>query len=248
MVEVVGAILLRDMQTRFGNTKFGFLANLLVPFLHLTLLVVLYRILGRAAPLGNDPIVFFAIGVCGFILFSYPYNYIVRGAVENKPLLYFPRVKLIDLLIARAILEVLGAIVTCSAIFAFLLVGGFRVEPHDIPVGLVGFGSAIYIGVAFALPVGILAALWTPMLYPAALLRPLFWSTCGAFFLPGMLPQVVRDIAWYFPLLHSIELVRVGYYADYVSPTLDLSYLFWVPTTVLGFGFLLHQLLRRYIK
>jgi len=248
MIEVVGAVLMRDMQTRFGHSKFGFLLSLLMPFAHLALMIVIYLILGRQAPLGNDPIVFFSLGVCCFILFSYPYGYVIRAPVENKPLLYFPRVKLIDILIARAILEMLGAILSCCGVFVFLIVGEFNFEPHDIPLMLAGFASAIYIGISLGTLVGVLAALWAPLLYAANLFRPLFWGTSGCIFLPGMLPALPRELVSYFPLLHSVELVRVGYYADYISPVLDISYLIWFPTGTLGFAILLHHLLRRYIK
>jgi capsular polysaccharide transport system permease protein len=248
MMEVVGAVLMRDMQTRFGHSKFGFLAYLLLPFAHLALIVGIYRIFGRVAPLGNDPIVYFSLAVCCFVLFSYPYGYVFRSPVDNKPLLYFPRVKLIDILIARAILEMLGAIIACCGVFAFLIVGGFKFEPHDFPLMLVGFASAIYIGISLGILVGVLAALWAPLFYAANLLRGLFWGTSGAFFLPGMLPELPREIVAYFPLLQSVELVRVAYYPDYVSPILDISYLIWFPTGALGLAFLLHHLLRRYIK
>jgi capsular polysaccharide transport system permease protein len=248
MTQVVGAVLMRDMQTRFGHSKFGFLAYLLIPFAHLGLIVGIYRILGRVAPLGNDPIVYYSLAVCGFVLFAYPYMYLIRAPVENKPLIYFPRVKLIDILIARAILEMLGAIIACCGVFAFLIVGGFDFQPHDIPLMLLGFASAIYLGISLGFLAGVLAALWAPMLFPANLLRAAFWGTSGTFFLPGMLPELPRQLAAYFPLLHSVELVRVGYYPDYVSPILDISYLIWFPTTAIGLAFLLHHLLRRYIK
>ena len=248
MVEVIGAVLMRDMQTRFGHSKFGFLAYLLVPYAHLTLLVVIYWVLGRQAPLGNDPIVFFSLGVCCIVLFGYPYLFCVRAPLENKPLLYFPRVKIFDILIARALLEALGAIVACCGVLLFLLVGGFNFEPHDFLLMLTGFGSAIYIGISSGILFGVLTALWAPLVYPASLLRGLFWATSGVVFLPGMLPKLPREIVAYFPLLHSVELVRVGYYADYVSPVLDINYLIWFPTGTLAFAFLLHHLLRRYIK
>jgi capsular polysaccharide transport system permease protein len=248
MTEVVGAVLMRDMQTRVGHSKFGFAAYLLLPFGHLALIVIIYRVLGRVALLGNDPMVFFSLAVCPFVLFTYPYIYCIRAPLENKPLIYFPRVKLIDILVARAILEMLGAIIACCGVFAFLIVGGFKFEPHDFPLMLVGFASAIYIGISLGILIGVFTALWAPIILPSTLLRALFWGTSGSFFLPGMLPELPRELVAYFPLLHSVELVRVGYYADYASPILDISYLIWFPTSALGLAFLLHQLLRRYIK
>lgn len=248
MAEVVGALLMRDMQTRVGHSKLGFLANQLVPFAHMALLVAVYKILGRTAPLGNDPIVFFSLSVFCFILFMYPYQFIIRAPVENKHLLYFPRVKLIDTLVARAILELLAGVINCSGLFIFLIIGGFDFRPHDVPIMLAGLFSAIYIGISFGILIGVLAAVWPPLLYPANLLRALFWGTSGVFFIPGMLPDLPRQLVGYFPLLHAVELVRVGYYADYVSPTLNISYLIWNPTCTLALGLVLLQLLRRYIK
>jgi hypothetical protein len=91
---VIGAILLRDIRQRGGAYYTGFLMILLMPLAHILLLVTIYRILGRLAPHGTDQMVYFGISILPFAIYAYSSRQIVISLVENRPLLYFNRVKI----------------------------------------------------------------------------------------------------------------------------------------------------------
>jgi len=247
MTQVVGALIIRDMKTRFGRSAAGFFLAQGLPFAHLALLVIIYKILGRSAPLGNDPITFFSLGVLCYVVFAYPYLQIVRSTLDNKPLLYFPRVKLIDILIARCALEILGACVVCVNVIVAMLLFGVEFSPHDFPLVLVAFASALYFGISFGVLIASVCVLWPPLAYAGSLLRALFWGGSAAFYLPDMLPNLVREIVYYNPLAHSIELARVAYYDDFSSNLLDPTFLFWAPTFILALGLVVMDATRRFV-
>src|SRR5262245_51841833 len=106
---VVGALILRDMRTRFGRTFFGYLVIVGWPFSHLLLLMGVYLVTRRVAPIGTNTTIFLATGVLPYILFFYPGRFIMFSLVQNHPLLYFPIVKPVDVVLARGILEILTA-------------------------------------------------------------------------------------------------------------------------------------------
>ncbi len=56
--DVIGAVILRDMRTRFGRSHYSYLVALMWPFLHVLILVTVYKLLGRAAPLGTEPVTY----------------------------------------------------------------------------------------------------------------------------------------------------------------------------------------------
>jgi capsular polysaccharide transport system permease protein len=91
------------------------------------------------------------------------------------------------------------------------------------------------------------AAMWRPAATAAMFLNIILWLSSGTFYLPDMLPQVLRDILWFNPLLHSVELVRAGYYADFHSNILSVQYLFWFPTSVLALALAMEYFFRRRI-
>jgi hypothetical protein len=107
----IGAILLRDIKLRAGPYYTGYLMILLMPLAHLLIVVTIFRILGRLAPHGTDQMVYFGISILPFVVFTYLSRQIVISLAENRPLLYFNRVKIFDILLARGILEAVGSVV-----------------------------------------------------------------------------------------------------------------------------------------
>jgi capsular polysaccharide transport system permease protein len=245
--QVVGALLLRDMRTRAGTSHLGYLFALFIPFLHIVGLVTLYYVLGRTAPIGTDTVTFLALGVLPFVLFSYPQRRVTRSLVENKPLLYFPRVKPLDVILARTLLETLTSCTVCFIVIVALVIGGYEFHPFDYAVMLAGFASAICLGASLGFLGSILGSVWQPYLYAAGLINMILYFTSGTFYLPDLLPEIIRNVLWYNPLLHSVELVRVGYYAQFRSSILSVTYLVWFPVVTLFLAFVLEYLLRRII-
>jgi capsular polysaccharide transport system permease protein len=101
-LNVINALLLRDIRTRAGRFYTGYLVIFLMPFAHLAIVLIVFVImLGKAPPIGTDPVIFFGLSVLPFVIFIYPARQIVMGLLMNRPLLYFPRVKVMDRCRAR---------------------------------------------------------------------------------------------------------------------------------------------------
>ena len=243
MKQVLGALILRDMRTRFGRMSIGFLMWILIPFLHILLVVIIYRVLGRTAPIGTDTITFLTLGVIPFIMCVYPFRQIARAVIINRPLLYFPRVRLLDIIIARAALEIVAAVAVCVIVIGVLVILGFEFRPFDVARMILGFALALYFGIALGFVVAVMSGVWAPALF-AVVISSAMWGCSGVFFIPDNLPELAREVAAYNPLLHCIELVRVGYYGDYVSRTLDVSYAFWFTTAMIAFGLIMQFMLK----
>jgi capsular polysaccharide transport system permease protein len=245
--QVMGALMLRDMRTRFGRSHLGYLLTIMWPFLHIVLIVSIYTVLGRTAPIGTSTVTFLALGIMPYVLFVYPNMQISRSIVMSRPLLSFPRVKIMDVILARTILEVLGACVVCAIVALALLALGYEFEPHDFAMLLGGFGLAVYLGVSVGILSALVAGVWPGSLYLTSLVNISLWASSGTFFLPDMMPEVIRNVLWFNPLLHSVELVRTGYYADFRSGMLSVPYIFWFATTVLFLGLVIESVFRRSI-
>ncbi|HEX3861266.1 MAG TPA: hypothetical protein VHY35_06190 [Stellaceae bacterium] len=65
------------------------------------------------------------------------------------------------------------------------------------------------------------------------------------FYIPGMMPDWVRDALAWNPMLHAIDWFRAGFFASYQPHWLDRSYLASVAVLALVGGFAVERGLRR---
>ena len=142
----IGAILLRDIRLRAGPYYTGYLMILLMPLAHLLIIVMVFRIFGRLAPQGTDQIVYFGISILPFVTYVYLSRQIVTSLLENRPLLYFNRVKIFDILLARGILEAAGSVVVFIIVVCLLAVYSTDFSPRDWPGIVFAVAATIYFG------------------------------------------------------------------------------------------------------
>ena len=105
-----------------------------MPFVHLGVVLTFFVATERAPPVGTQPIIFYGLSILPFVVFMYPSRQIVVALVANRPLLYFPRVKITDVIIARGLLEAANGMAVSAMLFVVLFVatGEF---PRAIPSG-----------------------------------------------------------------------------------------------------------------
>jgi capsular polysaccharide transport system permease protein len=72
---------------------------------------------------------------------------------------------------------------------------------------------------------------------------PLFFMS-GVWYIPDLLPVNFRNIIVWNPVLHGVEWVRRGFYANYGERTLDCSYLLSCALGTLLFGLAAERALR----
>ncbi|MFZ3328553.1 MAG: hypothetical protein WA231_22890 [Methylocella sp.] len=178
----IGAILLRDIRLRAGPYYTGFLMILLMPLAHLLIVVMVFRIFGRLAPQGTDQIVYFGISILPFVTYVYLSRQVVMALAENRPLLYFNRVKIFDILLARGILEAAGSVVVFIIVVCILAVYSTDFSPRDWPGIVFAVAATIYYRFSFGVANALIARL-LPIWYiffnlsmPLAWIAPVLFS------------------------------------------------------------------------
>lgn len=239
---VVGALLLREMR---GRSRLGYLWAVLSPIFHLILLTALFTaIKHRPAPLGESLALFLATGLLPYKLFtglSGRTHSAIRG---NEPLFAIPVIKPIDPVLARIMLEALTFVCVCFIVFTGLAAMDLGMAPRQpielacafFALGLLGTGIGVFnAAVARLFPV------WERVY--AVLTLPLF-ITSGIFYVPDLLPQKIRDVLVWNPVLHGVEWFRSGFYDDYGHLTLDRGYLLECGLAALLIGLAAERALR----
>jgi capsular polysaccharide transport system permease protein len=164
------ALMLRDVRTRFFGTALGFVIATGWPLANIFILLAINTIAGRAAPYGTSAALWFATGLVPFMAFQYMARFTMLGIVMNKPLLGLPVVKVMDIMLARALLEVLNAgLVVVLSILIFCAMG-LPFMPTDLVQAFCAMGACMFLGAGFGLINGVVAGLYS------------FWATVYALF------------------------------------------------------------------
>jgi capsular polysaccharide transport system permease protein len=245
---VIGALILRELHTRFGRENIGYLWIFAEPMLLAAAVALLHA--GQHLPLSGNirPVPFAISGYALFILFRSTVSRAETLLEANRPLLHHRQVTLFDMLAARALLEI-GSI---AAVLTVLLGASWLLGLADLPadfvlvlaalllVGWFSFGLSMLV-CALSHESPLIGRLIHPLLY---LMMPL----SGAFFAMIWLPANWRELAQWIPLVPMFELLKVGMFDGYPDLYADIVYAIgWCAALTLG-GLLSIRLVRSRVQ
>ena len=233
---VVHALLMREVLTRFGRHNIGFLWLFVEPMLF-TLGVTALWTLAKQLHGSDLPIAAFALTGYSAVLLWRNMPGRTIGAVEpNLALMYHRNVKVMDIFLARLILEAAGATISFVVLSIVFIAMGMIEPPEDVLTVTVGWFMLAWFGFSLAIFLGalneeyqIVEKLWNPSAY---LLFPL----SGAAFLVDALPIGAQQMVLYLPMVHGVEYVREGYFGSHFNAHYDLQYMAACNTVLLLLG------------
>ena len=221
---VLHALMLREMATRYGRSRLGYVWAVLEPVGFIALLSLVFAQIAHAPPVGRSFPLFYATGYVAFHWFHDISSVVGRSVHVNRPLLAFPAVTPLDTVIARFVLQSLTGLAVAIVIFAAILaVTPDQVRPSPVPL-LMAFATAAGLGLSVGLfNVWAFALSRTWELAWGLISRPLFLISC-VFFSYWSLPLHIRDALWWNPLVHVAGSMRAGFYPGYEATHVSPSY------------------------
>lgn len=224
-LRVIGALLLREVITRYGRHNIGFLWLFVEPMLFTLGVTALWSLAGlhRASPI---PIVAFGLtGYSSVLLWRNMPARCIQAIEPNLALMYHRNVRVFDLFAARLVLEVAGATTSFLVLGILYLSLGWVDAPQDILKVLLGWLLLAWFGAALAVFMGSVAArselvekLWHPAQY-------LLFPMSGAAFMVEWLPKSLQQAILWLPMVHGVELLRDGYFGSTVPTHYDVGYM-----------------------
>ena len=222
---VMGALLMREVITRFGRDNLGVLWLVGEPMIF-TLGVAGFW---AAAGMGHGhgiPIVAFAItGYSSVLVWRNTVSRCNSAIHQNINLLYHRNVRAIDVIATRIVLEVAGATGSFIVLSVFFIAIEWTSPPVDLLQVLFGWLMLVWFGASLALTIGALTSynglverLWHPASY---LLFPL----SGAAVMVDWLPPAYQKIMLLLPMVHGVEMVREGFFGNTVRTHYDTAYM-----------------------
>lgn len=241
---VFAALVMREMSTRYGRTMGGYLWAVLEPVGFIVILSLVFGQVARKPPLGDDFPMFYATGYMAFHFYK-DISQVVSDSVQvNRPLLTFPRVTLIDAVMARFALQFITVFFVSTLVLGVL----WFASGHDLTLDMVALFRAVAFASALGLGVGALNCVlfaYSPTwkLTFGIINRPLFLIS-GVFFLYEDIPFQVQQVLWWNPLIHITALMRSAFYPSYDALFVSYPYLAAASLTPLFFGILLLRVLK----
>ncbi len=209
---VVHALIVRETRTRFGDSTLGYGWALLEPILHILTLSLVFAVLmhGRP-PIGNQFFIFYYTGIIPYHLFVHTSSSMTYAVTANGSLLQLPLVSTFDVILARALLE----LVTDLLVAVILLAGFGALGLGTLPNDFAGVSAAVATVWLLGCGIGFVNAVVNAF-FPSwdkiwAQLTRLLYFCSGIFYVPGNMPDWIRNILAWNPVLHAVDWFRSSF-------------------------------------
>lgn len=222
---VIGALLLREVITRYGRHNIGFLWLFLEPMLFTLGVTTLWALI-KVSHGTSIPIAAFAVtGYSSILLWRNCSNRVVKAIESNLSLMYHRNVRVLDIFTARLILEIAGATTSLIVLTLTFTTIGWMSFPVDILTAMTGWLLLSWFAFALSLVIGaaserseLIERVWHIFTY---LLFPL----SGAAFMVDWVPKNAQNFLLWVPMVHGTEMIRHGYFGTLVHTYEDPAYL-----------------------
>lgn len=215
--------MMRELITRFGRENIGFLWMMVEPLLFAVLVGIGWRFMKGPEEHGVSVIAFIATGYIPLTLFRNCVTRSVRVFSVNSSLLYHRQIKLVDFILVRVLIEVIGATMAYVFVGALLLWVGEFPLPNNL--GLVLLGWSLYC--LFTLSLCLVLA---PLSESSDVYERLIPVTTyvvipfsGTFTMQSWLTPAAQDLLWWSPFVHAMEMMRDGIFGNRLVAYYDVQ-------------------------
>lgn len=213
-LNVVGALVLRELHTRFGRSNIGYLWLIGEPLLLATVIGALHAFqpghMGSSIP----PVPMSLLGYCVFIIFRGVINRSESLIDSSMPLMYHRMISPLNLSVARLVIEAAGCLCSLFILMGLAILLGYGSLPARPLYLFAGIGWMIWISFAIGLNVTAytlgrptIQRLVHPMTY---FMMPL----SGAFFATEWLPVPLQEYFDWNPMAGLFEYARYGMFEN----------------------------------
>lgn len=235
---ILRALFMREVLTRYGRHNIGFLWLFAEPMIFTLGVTALWT--ATKSVHGSDlPIVAFALtGYSSVLLWRNMPGRCIGALQGSLSLLYHRNIRVLDVYVARLMLEFGGATISFVTLGMLFISLGWLEPPQDVLEVVCGWLMIAWFGSALAIWLGALSheneivdKLWHPASY-------LIFPLSGSAFMVDALPRVAQEIVLYIPMVHGVEIVREGYFGARARAHYDLGYVLPLSLLLTGLALL----------
>ena len=242
------ALILREMETRFGRRALGYAWALLEPGVYVVLMLSLFYIMDRQVRTEMPMPLFILTGICPWLIFMRIDNYLRVSIQTNIPVLYHPILTPLHIYLSRFILEGCTAIV--FAMLALAIYGILWDVPQVIPVRpelvVAGTCLSLLMGLGVGTCLAPIAVRFPGVSYCMAFVIRSMFVTAGIYFLPDYAPPQLKPVILWNPMTHAVGLFRSGFVREYPAHGLMPWYTVLVAMVLILGGLVMERFVRKW--
>jgi capsular polysaccharide transport system permease protein len=242
---VIGALMLRELTTRFGRENIGFLWIMVEPLLFAVLVGLLWRAMKGPEEYGVDIIAFVVSGYIPLVFFRSSISRAVSSFTANGSLMYHRQIKIFDLILVRFLIELIGHMM--AYLFIAIVLGALGFFPLPDNLGFLLLGWAYYSLFTFAITIVV-----APLSEMSEVLEKVIPVTTylmvpfsGAFYFVDVLFPQAAEVVLYSPPVHGMEMMRYGIFGSSINPHFDYVYPLAFSLPCIALGLLLSRIVRK---
>lgn len=213
----IGALMMRELITRYGRRGLGFLWLVGEPLIFCLGVLVMWNLIRPAYEHGIRIGPFLMTGYMALVLMRHQISYSLAALQANLGLLHHRDISILHLYVARNLLEIAGATVAFAIVYVILALLGQVTWPHDVLLLYAGWATLAFLGFGTALVFSGLAIRFAVMERVVPLLTYMLIPLSGVFFMVAWIPPVYRDLYLRVPYPHPIEMIRAAVFGPFVE-------------------------------
>jgi capsular polysaccharide transport system permease protein len=218
---VLRALILRELQTRFGRDNIGYLWVIAEPLMLASVITLLHFVIGETMASGMGPYPFTLLGYCIFIIFRNTFNRSDGLLQSSNNLFYHAQVTPFHIVLAKSVVETIA----CSSVLVMLMAIGIAVGLSDPPARPVYLGGALLAMATLSFGMTLLATAGTYKSHALShFIHPFsyfMFPLSGAFLTMAFLPSWARGLMAWNPLMNVFEIARYGWFESADGKYLD---------------------------
>lgn len=218
------ALLMRELQTRFGGYRLGYLwAPLEVIFQVLIILVIFSAIRERLVP-GMDFSLFLVVGMVPFRMFQRIAVRALGAAEANKGLLMYRSIRHIDVIIARSFLEFVIYFFTSIILLIGLMLFNIFPSFENMHIVLFCWITLFLFSFGIALIMMVIGFYGGEVSKIITVIFTILYFTSGIIYPIHIIPEPYFSYLLYNPFIHNLELMRHAFSPTYPAYHIDITY------------------------
>ncbi|MBJ7485250.1 ABC transporter permease [Brevundimonas sp.] len=238
-LRIIGALLMRELTTRFGREGIGFLWVIGEPLLFCFGVLIMWSIIKPSYEHGIRLGPLTMTGYMSLLLYRHMISFSLGAIQANVGLLHHRTIGIMHIFIARNLMEFAGATAAFVVVYLTLMAIGEVSLPEDWLLLYSGWLTVAWTGFGLGLLFAGLATRFEIMERLVPVLTYAMIPLSGAFFMVGWLPEKYREAFLLVPMPHGIEMVRGGVFGEFVHTYYHPGYAWAVSAALAITGMLL---------
>lgn len=227
-VRVIHALMIRELTTRFGRENIGFLWIMVEPLLFAGLVAMIWRFAKGPEDHGVSVIAFVVSGYIPITLFRHGISRSVLAFSINSSLLYHRQIKVVDFIIARFLIEILGGMMAYIFAGVVLILLGLFPVPSDIGLFIAGWFTYALFCFALCLVIAPLSEMSEVLEKFVPVTTYIMIPISGLPTMVSWMPPSAREVLLWSPFVNAMEMMRKGLWGEDITAYYNV----WVPISV----------------